>query len=169
MRYHQQSKPNLFWIALFCFNSVSYNTFIVVFPANYLFTEQLPRVCSINNWKTCLKQLLNSSRSNARGYFQTDVLHFFICGEREEHQLFHLILSDHKLVCFQPQNVNNLFSAVFIGLLSAKSCFSRNQHSLQELLHLTVSKRITQIQNVKGNISVGACLAALWLGEKSHV
>lgn len=36
----------------------------------------------------------------------------------------------------------------------------------QELLHLTVSKRITQIQNVKGNISAGACLAALWLGKK---
>lgn len=102
-------------------------------------------------------------------YFQTDVLHFFICGEREEHQSFNLILSDHKLICFQPQNVNNLFSAVFIGPLSAKSCFSRNQHSLQELLHLTVFKRITQIQNVKSNISVGACLAALWLGKRSHV
>lgn len=101
-------------------------------------------------------------------YFQTDVLHFFIWSEKE-HQPFHLILSDlsgDKLICFQPQNVNNLFSAVFIGLLSAKSCFSRNQHSLQELWHLTVSKRITQILNVKGNISVGACLAALWLEEK---
>lgn len=103
------------------------------------------------------------------GYFPTDVLHFFICGEREEHQSFQLILSDHKLACFQPQNVNNLFSPVFIGLLSAKSCFSRNQHSLQELLHLPVSRRNTQIQNTKGNISVGACLAVLWLGKKKHV
>lgn len=138
----------------------------MVFPENYLFTEQLTRVGSTSNWKTCLKQLVKSSRSNAMGYFQTDVLHFFICGEREEHQSFHLILSDHKLVCFQPQNVNKFFSAVFIGLLSAKGCSSRIEHSFQELLHLTASNRITQIQNVKGQ-HLSWCLPGCFVsGEK---
>lgn len=123
-------------ITSFWFSSVSYNIFIVVFPENYLFTQQLTRLCSTNNYKTCFKQLLNSSRTNTRGYFQADVLHFFMCGERTASVILfsHTNASYHKLDCFQSQNVNNLFCTLFSLVCSMQRTISPEASSYSKSL-----------------------------------